>query len=104
MASPRTCVSQGSTLWQPRGSGPATTPVAGTTLLNFVTVAQVSTKARPVVVPIEAVNPARSREFSVTSTPSQWLSRSGPKSVSFVKYVLAGTVAAAAVGTYTAIG
>jgi hypothetical protein len=43
-------------LWQPRGSGPATTPVSRTTLLNFVTVAQVSTKARPVVVPIEAVN------------------------------------------------
>ena len=60
-------------MWQPRGSGPATTPVAGTTLLYFATVEQVSTKARPVVVPTEAVNPARKRAFSDKSTPSPTL-------------------------------
>src|SRR5207253_2475371 len=61
VASPRTVVWNGSTLWQPRGSGPAATLLFGFTWLYFVAVAQSSSTARPVVVPTEVVRRPRRR-------------------------------------------
>ena len=87
---------------QPRGSGPRAVPP--TMLLYFVTVWQVSTIARPVLVPIEATRPWRSRALNAMSKPSQWLSRSVPKSDSGVSLFCAATGPAAAVTMYDVIG
>src|SRR5580765_5455671 len=90
---------------QPRGSGPSAAVTRPTlTWLYLVAVAHVSTIARPVLVPIEATSPERRRALNVTSKPSQWLSRSGPKSVSTVWYVFAAVGPAAAVTMYDVIG
>jgi hypothetical protein len=64
-------VVHGSTLSQPRGSGP---PLPA----YFWIVAQVLTTPRPVLAPAETVSPPRNRAFTLYSTPSQWLSRSSP--------------------------
>src|SRR5262245_44197271 len=59
VARPRTVVWNGSTLRQPRGSGPADALVAVLTWLYFVAVAQSSTTARPVLVPSDVVRRPR---------------------------------------------
>src|SRR5215467_8458209 len=95
----------GSTLLQPRGSGPSsvfTRPVV--TWLYLVAVEQVLTTPRPVLEPTDATKPDRSRALNVMSKPSQWLSRSEPNADSDVRNVFAGIAAAAAVGVYTVIG
>ena len=71
VARPRTVVWNGSTLWQPRGSGPAATLLVEFTWLYFVATAQLSTTARPVLVPIDVVRPRFRRELSVKSMPCQ---------------------------------
>src|SRR5207247_9711837 len=71
VARPRTVVWNGSTLCQPRVSGPAATLVVEFTWLYFVATAQLSTTARPVLVPIDVVKRPRRRALRVKSTPCQ---------------------------------
>ena len=59
-----------------------------------MTTEQVSATAPPVDVPSCIVRPCRRRALSVTSTPFQWLSRSGPKNVSGRRIVCAVTFVA----------
>src|SRR4051812_19050264 len=94
----------GSVLLQPRGSGPADPVLVAVVGAYLVIVSQVFTTPRPVLEPTCAVRPPRRRAFAVSSRPSQWLSRSAPRSLSRTRNGMAAIAFAAAVGAYTVTG